>query len=304
MKRVILLLSAVGLFTACDKNNDWTPSDPIYFADKIVETTLPQAGTQTQTTEYLFEYQQNALGLVRKSTKKVTDGNSRIQEEVYETSYDGTFPTKTVYTLGGVKKWETVYNSYSRDRGRLLRKTTTEVGKENLPTVDEYEYNGGRLKKHTKAEKLSANETRYTVVEYDQEALNEIKTVTSVYTETSGVKSTATTTATDTYVLNYNETVREHSHTVGGKTTITTYGYDGRTNPWYLHLSYRATHPEVFLDEQYARNNITRKTVKDSNATGRSYEEEIAYSYFKTEYPLKATVKENGREVKTIEFTY
>ena len=118
------------------------------------------------------------------------------------------------------------------------------------------------------------------------------------------MKSTATTTATDTYVLNYNETVREHTHTAGNKTSVTTYQYDGRTNPWFLHLSYRATHPEVFLDEQYARNNITKKTVKDSDATGRSYEQETAYSYFKTEYPLKATVKENGKEVKTIEFTY
>lgn len=304
MKRVILLLSTVGLFTACDKGDDLPPSDPIYFADKIVETTLPAQGTQTQTTENLFEYVQNVLGLVRKHTIKVIDGTGRTVEKVYETSYDGTFPIKTVYTEGNVKKEEVVYEKYSSERGRLLKKTTTVVGKESLPTVDEYEYDGSGLKKHTKSEKLSANVTKYTVVDYNREVLNEIKAVTSEYTETSGVKSTATTTATDTYVLNYNGTVREHTHTTGNKTSVTTYQYDGRTNPWFLHLSYRATHPEVFLDEQYARNNITKKTVKDSDATGRSYEQETTYSYFKTEYPLKATVKENGKEVKTIEFTY
>ena len=51
----------------------------------------------------------------------MTDGTGRTMEKVYETSYDGTFPIKTVYTEGNVKKEEVVYDKYSSERGRLLK---------------------------------------------------------------------------------------------------------------------------------------------------------------------------------------
>ena len=57
MRRVSLLLLAVGLLVACNDKDDYQPEkDPIYLADKIVETILPVQGTHTMsiTSEYKY----------------------------------------------------------------------------------------------------------------------------------------------------------------------------------------------------------------------------------------------------------
>ena len=131
-----------------------------------------------------------------------------------------------------------------------------------------------------------------------------MNTETSVRTETVGYRPKTTVVATDKYVLNYNETVKEHTRTENGKTSITTYTYDNKTNPRYLLFSYRMTHPEFFLQEGYSRNNITKKTVKYPNISGQDYVEETTYEYFKNEYPQKAVVKRDGVIVGSKEFTY
>lgn len=185
------------------------------------------------------------------------------------------------------------------------KKTIVETGKENLPTVEEYEYyNRNTLSKYTSAKKTATNTTVYTVKEYTWGGRNELNVKTSVYTQTGNTTTSATVVVTDKYLLNYNETVREHTRTENNQTVVITYTYDTKTNPHYLQFSHRMTHPDFFLQEGYGRNNITKKTVKYPNVAGKDYEEETAYEYFKNEYPLKAVIKRNGAIVGSKEFTY
>ena len=196
------------------------------------------------------------------------------------------------------------YDDYI-DRGSIKKKTTVEVGKENLPIVEGYEYyNRNTLSKYTSAKKTATNTTVYTVKEYTWGGRNELNVKTSVYTQTGNTTTSATVVVTDKYLLNYNETVREHTRTENNQTVVITYTYDTKTNPRYLQFSHRMTHPDFFLKEGYGRNNITKKTVKYPNVAGKDYEEETAYEYFKNEYPQKAIIKRNGAIVGSKEFTY
>lgn len=301
MRRVILLFSAVGLLVACNKNDDHTQEpDPIYLADKIVETILPVQGTKTMTITSEYKYRKGGFGLLEKMTVD-TVATSKIPTSEFETSYEGSFPTKTVHKESSIQKSETVYNEYNQ-RGSIKKKTTTEVGKE-FPVVEEYKYDGRLLSEYVKTKKTSSQTTVSTIITY-KFSPNEINTVTSIRTETVGAIPITTKVATDKYVLNYNETVREHTRTKYGKTCITTYTYDKKTNPRYLLFSYRMTHPEFFLQEGYGRNNITTKKVTYPNISGQDYTEETAYEYFKNEYPLKAVIKRDGVVVGSKEFTY
>lgn len=302
MRRVILLFSAVGLLVACNKNDYNEEPELIYFADKIHEEILAVGSTETTTTDYEFKYR--GLGLVISESVKISAPSIRTQQFTYETSYDGSFPQKTVYKIEGRTVSTTTYDEYI-DRGSIKKKTTVEVGKENLPIVEGYEYyNRNTLSKYTSAKKTATNTTIYTVKEYNWGGRNELNVKTSVYTQTGNSTTSATVVVTDKYLLNYNETVREHTRTEKNQTVVITYTYDTKTNPRYLQFSHRMTHPDFFLQEGYGRNNITKKTVKYPNVAGKDYEEETAYEYFKNEYPLKAVIKRNGAIVGSREFTY
>ena len=302
MRRVSLLLSAVGLLVACNKNDYNEEPELIYFADKIHEEILAVGSTETTTTDYEFKYR--GLGLVTSESVKISAPSIRTQQFTYETSYDGSFPQKTVYKIEGRTVSTTTYDEYI-DRGSIKKKTTVEVGKENLPIVEGYEYyNRNTLSKYTSAKKTATNTTVYTVKEYNWGGRNELNVKTSVYTQTGNSTTSATVVVTDKYLLNYNETVREHTRTENNQTVVITYTYDTKTNPRYLQFSHRMTHPDFFLQEGYGRNNITKKTVKYPNVAGKDYEEETAYEYFKNEYPLKAVIKRNGTIVGSKEFTY
>lgn len=301
MRRVSLLLLAVGLLVACNDKDDYQPEkDPIYLADKIVENILPVQGTHTMSITSEYKYRNTGIGLLEKMTVD-TVATSKIPTSEFENSYDGSFPTKTVYKESGIQKSETVYNEYTQ-RGSIKKKTTTEVGKA-YPIIEEYKYDGRLLSEYVKTKKTSSETTVYTIITY-KFGLNEVNTETSVRTETVGYRPKTTVVATDKYVLNYNETVKEHTRTENGKTSIITYTYDNKTNPRYLLFSYRMTHPEFFLQEGYSRNNITKKTVKYPNISGQDYVEETTYEYFKNEYPQKAVVKRDGVIVGSKEFTY
>jgi hypothetical protein len=242
--------------------------------------------------------------LVTSESVKISAPSIRTQQFTYETSYDGSFPQKTVYKIEGRTVSTTTYDEYI-DRGSIKKKTIVETGKENLPTVEEYEYyNRNTLSKYTSAKKTATNTTVYTVKEYTWGGRNELNVKTSVYTQTGNTTTSATVVVTDKYLLNYNETVREHTRTENNQTVVITYTYDTKTNPHYLQFSHRMTHPDFFLQEGYGRNNITKKTVKYPNVAGKDYEEETAYEYFKNEYPLKAVIKRNGAIVGSREFTY
>ena len=302
MRRVSLLLSAVGLLVACNKNDYTQEPELIYFADKIHEEILAVGSTETITTDYEFKYR--GVGLVTNESVKISTPSTITQTLTYETSYDGSFPKTTLYKVGGTTVNTTTYDQYI-DRGSIKKKTIVETGKENLPTVEEYEYyNRNTLSKYTSAKKTATSTTVYTVKEYSWGGRNELNVKTSVYTQTGGSISSPTVITTDKYIINYNETVKEHTHTENGQTVTISYTYDNKTNPRYLQFSHRMTHPEFFLQEGYNRNNITKKTVKYSHVSGQDYEEETAYEYFKNEYPLKAIIKRNGTVVGSKEFTY
>lgn len=303
MRRVILSLSVVGLLAACN-NKDYYEQDidPIYFVNKIHEEILPIGGTGTITTDYEFKYR--GLGLLENQNITISAPFISTQQLAYETSYDGSFPRTTLYKVGGTTVSTTTYDQYV-DRGSIMKKTTTEVGRENFPTVEEYEYyNRNTLSKYTSEVKTTTNTSVHTEKEYIWMGSNELNVKTSVYTQTGGSISSPTVITTDKYIINYNETVKEHTHTENGQTVTISYTYDNKTNPRYLQFSHRMTHPEFFLQEGYNRNNITKKTVKYSHVSGQDYEEETAYEYFKNEYPLKAIIKRNGTVVGSKEFTY
>ena len=302
MRRVSLLLSAVGLLVACNKNDYNEEPELIYFADKIHEEILAVGSTETITTDYEFKYR--GVGLVTNESVKISTPSTITRTLTYETSYDGSFPKTTLYKVGGTTVNTTTYDEYI-DRGSIKKKTIVETGKENLPTVEEYEYyNRNTLSKYTSAKKTATNTTVYTVKEYSWGGRNELNVKTSVYTQTGNSTTSATVVVTDKYLLNYNETVKEHTHTENNQTVVITYTYDTKTNPRYLQFSHRMTHPDFFLQEGYGRNNITKKTVKYPNVAGKDYEEETAYEYFKNEYPQKAIIKRNGVVVGHKEFTY
>ena len=64
MRRVSLLLLAVGLLVACNDKDDYQPEkDPIYLADKIVENILPVQGTHTMSITSEYKYRNTGIGL-------------------------------------------------------------------------------------------------------------------------------------------------------------------------------------------------------------------------------------------------
>mgnify|MGYP000997580447 CR=1 FL=1 len=192
MRRVSLLLSAVGLLVACNKNDYNEEPELIYFADKIHEEILAVGSTETITTDYEFKYRglglvtskyrNTGIGLLEKMTVD-TVATSKIPTSEFENSYDGSFPTKTVYKESGIQKSETVYNEYTQ-RGSIKKKTTTEVGKA-YPIIEEYKYDGRLLSEYVKTKKTSSETTVYTIITY-KFGLNEVNTETSVRTETVG----------------------------------------------------------------------------------------------------------------------
>ena len=83
MRRVSLLLSAVGLLVACNKNDYTEEPELIYFADKIHEEILAVGSTETTTTDYEFKYR--GVGLVTSESVKISAPSIRTQQFTYET---------------------------------------------------------------------------------------------------------------------------------------------------------------------------------------------------------------------------
>nr|WP_314560755.1 hypothetical protein [uncultured Capnocytophaga sp.] len=308
MRRVFLLLTAGALLVACNKDDNQPQTTTIYFADKIVETTLPEMGTQTLTTEHLYEYASLQYGLVKKHTAIVRSGVITGTTTVEETLYNGTSPSETVVTVDNIKKRVVKYDQYD-GRGRLLQKTTLNEGAPNLPIIEKYAYrydNGLTLQEHSRAEKMATGETVYKVATYTY-GQNEIEVKGSVYTVTNGSTSSATVVSVDKYLVEsvYGTSfIRKHTRTANGETRECVFRYDGRTNPKFLLSSDRLTKPEVFLQKDYARSNVVKEEVTYPNISGRDYTEETSYEYFKMEYPLNAVTKRGGNTVKTKSFTY
>ena len=120
MRRVSLLLSAVGLLVACNKNDYNEEPELIYFADKIHEEILAVGSTETITTDYEFKYR--GVGLVTNESVKISTPSTITRTLTYETSYDGSFPKTTLYKVGGTTVNTTTYDQYI-DRGRIKNKT-------------------------------------------------------------------------------------------------------------------------------------------------------------------------------------
>jgi len=95
---VSLLLSAVGLLVACNKNDYNEEPELIYFADKIHEEILAVGSTETITTDYEFKYR--GVGLVTNESVKISTPSTITRTLTYETSYDGSFPKTTLYKVG------------------------------------------------------------------------------------------------------------------------------------------------------------------------------------------------------------
>lgn len=308
MRKVFLLITAGALFVACSKEDKQPQMPTIYFADKIVETTLPEMGTQTLTTEHLYQYANLQYGLVKKHTAVVKSGSGGGSTTVEETSYNGTSPTETVVTVDNVKKKVVKYDRYD-DRGRLLQKTTLNEGAANLPIIEKYSYqynDGLALREHSREEKIAAGETVYRVAAYTY-GQTEIVVKSSVYTVTNGITSSATVVSVDKYSVErvYNTSfIRKHTQTANGETCESTFRYDGKTNPKFLLLSDKLTKPEVIFQKEYARSNVVKEAVTYPNISGKDYTEETLYEYFKGEYPLNAVTKRGNKTIKTKNFTY
>ena len=103
MRRVSLLLLAVGLLVACNDKDDYQPEkDPIYLADKIVETILPVQGTHTMSITSEYKYRNTGIGLLEKMTVD-TVATSKSLLRSLKTHTMGLSPLK-LYTKKAVYK--------------------------------------------------------------------------------------------------------------------------------------------------------------------------------------------------------
>ncbi|MDO4880577.1 MAG: hypothetical protein Q3983_04795 [Capnocytophaga sp.] len=299
MKKVLLSLIGMTLLSSCLKEeNNNTPQRQIRLLSKTIETPVATAPNQYKiTTEQSYEYGQ--FGNLVKRVEKVTNANGTTVEDTYENKYEGILPIKTTHSRANVTLSETTYEYYNN--GKLKIKSEVEGNDKTNPITDEYDYDGDLIKKHTHIHR-NGQKKNYSITEYTY-TNNQIKVAVTSYTEENNQKTNEVK-ESYVYLIDTNNTIKEITKTGTNETTVISYMYDNKQNPLFLNTFYKMTNPTYYLEEEYFRYNITKKTLTYSNKTLPKMETEFKYNYDEDGNPIRQQKTINQQDISTKIFSY
>ena len=276
MKKIVLSLIGISLLSSCLKNEDNQEGGKVFNLLSSTKEVIKDL-SQTQNDRVVNKnYHYGQFGNLIKVVENATNGTNPPTKNVYEHYYEGLLPSRTILFTDGRKMTETTYQF--SNSGKLILKS--EVPGEDIdnPETDQYEYNSDFLTKHTHIHRNG--QTKYYTISNYEYVNNKIIKKTTTYTETNKQKENETN-ATYEYVVEANGTIKEVTEKDSRGILVISYTYDDKRNPLYLDNFHKITNPDYYLNEEYARYNITKEVRKYSDNSAPAFVTEYKNTYDK-----------------------